>query len=718
MNPQNTGATQAPGFSPQRPWRTQRNNKRLSDPCGKTTPATTENKGTTRKRPHAFWRWFLILDLALLLIGGGVKAVRAWRWQHVLQNDLQELRTLLQDSSATPWTPNATRWTPAELLTIIHNDLRGFQTEFAFLLKVAPHLHWLPRYGADLAVAPTLLTIALELSESCAQVAQVLEPLLTPDKLQSPTLETALSLLREAQPQLTAAARALERAQHTRAGLDQAAAGSAAAGSATAVPAALSPRLARLVVELDRYLPLLQQGVQGALLLPALFGDSEVRTYLLLVQNEDELRPTGGFLTGVARIAVREGRIEQMIFENSSEVTDFKRPYPDPPTPLETIMGIDLWVFHDSNWSPDFPTSAQKALEFYQQRYSLPVDGILAADQEAFRRIVQVLQPLDVPSYPEPITESNILAALRQSRDMPLEDDPRAAWERRHKAFLEDLLTAVIDKVQHRPETVNFIRLGMAVMTAFEERHLFAYALLDADLEILLRASRWDGALYAGEGDFLMVVDANLGYSKVNPYITGSIGYAVDLRDPQQPQANLTLSYQHDGPRTNEPCYHYEKPPMFTYEQLMQQCYWDYVRVYVPEGTRPLRATPNPIPGELLTTGIGRSGEAEILAPEAGKSVLATFFVLPPGQRAETRLLYQLPPDVVEQMEGSLLYRLYIQKQGGKLSVPVQLSLYLPPGSTVIRSSVPYARAANNPEHILYNLNLQTDFQLSVEIAK
>jgi hypothetical protein len=664
----------------------QKKNKKLSDPRGLS--------GKT------LWRWFLILDLVLLLIGGGVKAIRAWRWQRVLQNDLTELRALLADTSAAPWRP-------AELLALIHNDLHGFQTEFAFFIDIAPRLRWLPRYGADLAAAPALLTMALELSDSGAQVAQVLEPLLMPaDQAQPQTLETVMTLLREAQPQLENTAHALERVQQTRAGLDEATAGTAA----------LSPRLTGWIAQLDRYLPLLQQGVQGARLLPELLGDAEMRTYLLLAQNEDELRPTGGFLTGVARIAVREGHIEHMVFENSAEVTDFKRPYPDPPAPLEDIMGLDLWVFHDSNWSPDFPTSARQAVAFYQQRYETPIDGVLAVDQEAFRRIVQVLQPLTIPSYPDPITASNILAALRQSRDMPLEDDPAAAWERRHKAILEDLLTATIDKVQNQPEKVDFIRLGMAVMAAFEERHLFAYALQDDDLEALLRESTWDGALHTGEGDYLMVVDANLGYSKVNPYIAASLGYAVDLRDPQQTQASLTLTYQHNGPRTSDACYHYYRPPMLTYEMLMQQCYWDYVRVYVPEGTRPLRATPNPVPGELLVTGKGRSGEAEILAPEAGKTVLATFFVLPSGQRAETRMIYLLPPDVVQQTEDTLRYHLYIQKQGGKLSVPVQISLYLPPDSNVSHSSFPYAKAAD--DHIIYTLNLETDFQLSVDIAR
>ena len=141
-------------------------------------------------KKHGFWRWFLVLDLVLLLIGGGAKAARAWRWQRVLQNDVAALRALLQDA------PGAMPHSPAELLTFIHNDLQGVQSEFALLLKIAPHLHWLPRYGADLAAAPALLTMALELSEHGARLAQALEPLLVPQhNAPSPTLETALVLL-------------------------------------------------------------------------------------------------------------------------------------------------------------------------------------------------------------------------------------------------------------------------------------------------------------------------------------------------------------------------------------------------------------------------------------------------------------------------------------------------------------------------------------------
>ncbi len=642
----------------------------------------------------AFWRWFLIFDLVLLCTGVGGKLLRARAWWHVLQSDVATLRALVRDGPEA-----ASPWSPADVLSITHADLRSFQAEFALFLEIAPYLRWLPRHGADVAALPTLVDIALDLTESGALLAQTLDPLLTPyEHAASPqtyTLETTLDLLRDAQPQLAYTARALARVQQARARLDT---------------AQLSPRLAHWIAELDAALPRLQQGVHGALILPQLLGTSEARTYLLLMQNEDELRPAGGFLTGVARVMVEDGRIAHVYFENSAEVTDYQRPYPDPPDPLREIMGLDLWVFHDSNWSPDFPTSARQAVAFYQQRYATPIHGVLALDQEAFRRLMESLEPLAVESYPEPITAGNIIPALRQSRYNPPHPSPREAWEGQHKAFLEDVLTAAIHKVQEQPEQIDFAQLGLALITAFEERHMFAYALKDADMAALLHEAGWDGALYQGAGDYVMGVDANLGYNKVNAYVAESIAYTVDLRDSQQPQATLMLRYQHGGPQTNERCYHFHKPVNFTYAQRMRQCYWDYARVYVPEGSRLISATPNPIPGRMLLTGKGRAGAAEILPNEASKSVFATFFVLPPGQRAETRFVYTLPPDVVEQSGDVVTYRLYIQKQGGKTEVPLSIHLSLPAGFE-IEHSAPMPTEQNS-SGVTYSVPAKTDVQL------
>lgn len=648
-------------------------------------------------KKSAFVRWFLLADLLFLLIGSIGQMTRALRWWNVLQSDVAALRALADQG------PQAIRpWRPDEALALTHADLHGIQTEFAFIWAIAPSLRWLPVYGADLAALPDLLQMALDLTECGERLTAALQPLWTAQEtLSSPegkTLESALALLRDIHPQLTYTAEVLARVQQTRAGIDT---------------ARLSPRLARWVTELDTLLPLLDRGVQGALILPELMGTTETRTYLLIMHNEDELRPAGGFLTGVARVTVSEGRIVQLYFENSAEVTDFKHPYPEPPTPLRDIMGLDLWVFHDSNWSADFPTAARQAVAFYVQRYEdITIDGVLALDQQGFQYLLAVLQPLTIPDYPEPITGDNAIAALRHSRDGIVNPTPLETWEHRHKALLEAILQASIQKIQEQPQDVDFVEFGLALLRALDERHFFAYALTDPNAAALLRQTKWDGRLFDGPGDFLLAADANLGYNKVNPYIAQQLEYTVDLSNPGAPQADLTLIYQHNGPQVAERCYHFRKPHSDTYAQLMEQCYWDYVQLYAPGGSRLINASLNPVPGRMLLTGKGRTGEAEVFPEEAGKAVFGTFFVLPSGQRAETRFVYSLPPQVIVEAEGRQEYRLYIQKQGGKGAIPTTIHLR-PPSGAKVAGSAP-APSAQTPNELRYETALETDFQLTL----
>ena len=102
---------------------------------------------------------------------------------------------------------------------------------------------------------------------------------------------------------------------------------------------------------------MLRQGFSALTVAPQLLGMDRPRTYLVLALNEDELRPGGGFITGVGEIRVQAGKVITMTFRDSYAVDDFTQPYPDPPEPMRRYMGLDLLVLRDSNWSPDFPTA-------------------------------------------------------------------------------------------------------------------------------------------------------------------------------------------------------------------------------------------------------------------------------------------------------------------------------------------------------------------------
>jgi hypothetical protein len=460
-------------------------------------------------------------------------------------------------------------------------------------------------------------------------------------------------------------------------------------------------------------LPPLESEVRGALALPELLGTSEPRTYLILIQNEDELRPTGGFISGVARVTVREGQVVELIFEDSYAVDDFSQPYPDPPLPLREIMGADLWVFRDSNWSPDFPTSARAAVELYQLRDDAPIDGVLALDQQAVRLLVTALGPLKVEEYPEPVTGENVIQAIRESWAPSPDEGFTGEWWRHRKDFIGRLFTATVAKAQDESTEINLPGLGWAVLQALEERHLFIYLSDAGPASDALHEAGWDGALRESPGDYLMVVDANLGFNKANPYIAEALSYTVDLQDLDHPQAELVVEHRHMAAARAAACDHTTRYDL-TYEQMMYRCYWDYVRVYVPEGSRLLEATRHPVPGELLVTGVGRTGDVEVLPGEPGKSAFATFLVLPPGEQVETRFAYDLSPGVIEQQGDAWRYSLYVQKQGGTDGHAVHVTLILPPAAEVISSDpTPIEQVGNT---LLYELSLQTDLELEVRL--
>jgi hypothetical protein len=144
-----------------------------------------------------------------------------------------------------------------------------------------------------------------------------------------------------------------------------------------------------------------------------------------------------------------------------------------------------------------------------------------------------------------------------------------------------------------------------------------------------------------------------------------------------------TLTVHHTNPsKEDEACNpwpHYGA----SYDDMINRCYWDYLRVYVPSGSQLFAGTAHPTSADLVITGQRQSGAVEVLPDEQDKAVFAAFFVLPRSQETETRFVYQLPEHALEHSEQSWRYRLLVQKQAGTRLVPLHVAVVLPPGASV-----------------------------------
>jgi hypothetical protein len=617
-------------------------------------------------------RWVLLGALLLCLGFGVYKARRAWTSIQALQLHMDGLQTLAGGSDDMDFRE------AGDSLQGLHDALVALEGEVGFLMPGFRLLGWLPGIGPDLHAAPSLFDMALAVSKAGSVALDGLEPMLAMlegNAANGSPLPRALAILSDAQPQLQTAQTHIAEAARHRAEIDS---------------SLLSPRLTGWMTRFDRYLPLMQTAFDGVGLLPSLLGAEGERTYLVLVQNNDELRATGGFISAIGLLRLDHGEIVEISFEDSYAVDDFTHPYPDSPAPILRYMGIDQWVFRDANWSPDFPTAAQKALELYRISRELEVDGVLAVDQYALQTIVDALAPIEVEAWSEPVTGRNVISLIRLawSPDGQNTAGFDAAWWRQRKSFMSDIFHALQHKIESTPGQINWTALARALLDTLDERHMQVWLAAPGNQAADLLAQRgWDGAIRQHNSDYVMVVDTNMGYNKANAAVDERLDYRVLVRADGSAQATLTIHYT-NGSKHDKVC---DPSPRYgaDYADLIDRCYWDYVRVYAPAGAQLLGATAHPVSAEMVITKQAQAGAWELLPEEKGKSVFGVFFVLPSGQELQQRFVYELPPATLTQMDGGWHYRLLVQKQAGTEALPLCITLNLPPGARVETVTTP-----------------------------
>jgi hypothetical protein len=563
---------------------------------------------------------------------------------------------------------------------------------------LAPAFGWLPRVGGDLRAAPYLLVTADGLTEAGALTCDALGPALMSfgkgqETSEKPNLEQIVHLMAERQADLDQAAAAAERAQAAWAEVDA---------------DDLSPWLAEKATLLDQGLPLLRTGLAMAAEAPELLGVDKPRTYLILAVNEDELRPVGGYITGVGEVRVEAGRLISITVRDSYAVDDFTQPYPDPPEPLRRYLGVDLWVLRDSNWSPDFPTAAEQAIALYRPGHPVSVDGVIMMDQQVVRWLVGALEVLQVEGVPEPITIHNLDAYVLSDRSPPEEYSEEWWWQR--KSFMGKLAEAAWERMIVGP--VDWSVLAQTVLRSLEEKHLLIY-LRHPQAAAVLAEQGWDGALRPATEDFLMVVDANVGYSKANALVQETVTYQVDL-DSSPVQAMLTLVYTHTGTAKHPCLLDWSYDPDYT--RMMNRCYWDYIRVYAVPGSQLLDATRIPVPGEALFSGKDESGAiVDRPADEGPWTTFGTLGLLAPSETQERFFTWTLPPSVVQWRARRGRYTLWIQKQPGTLGHPLTVRIRLPEGSVLLEATPEPSALEGN--WVIYQMVLDRDraFELYFE---
>jgi hypothetical protein len=634
--------------------------------------------------------WGGIGLLAIALVALGIWGFSVYRTVSSLRGYLPEVQLLADDPLAAD--PEAV----GEILHGARADIQRLDRLVGWAAPLGRAFGWLPKVGPLAADAPELLALADALSEVGVLLWDDVAPALAEIQAGTPAMEAMTSALPRMAEDLDAARIAVERAQTAYAALDL---------------AAMPEELRAPLEKLGQMLPLLSDGLDWIEVAPELLGIEESgetteRTYLLLALNEDELRPGGGFISAVGEIHLRAGQIISMTFNDSYQVDDFSQPYPDAPDPLRQFMAIELLVFRDSNWSPDFPTWVSEALPLYRPGHEVSVDGVVAVDQAAVRALIDAVGPLTLPGGEAPITGETLLAYMYASW-APEDGDQSGDWWRNRKSFMRPIAEAALARVQSGK--VDVMELLTTAERLIAERHLQMY-FVHPQAQALLAERGWDGGLDAPDGDFLAVIEANIGYNKASAKIDRAFTYEVDLtRTPPRATATLTFTHTSQADVTCRMAPRYDDE----YQQMMDRCYWGYVRLFTPEGATLLSASEHPIPAEMAGSGEPWSGEARVaLTSIPGMVAFAQAFLMRPANQTVLRFDYELPASVLQQTEEGTVYRLRWQKQPGMQSAPIRVILRVPRNAVLLhKQSEP---VMTNGGKVVYHLDLNVDQDISL----
>ena len=377
---------------------------------------------------------------------------------------------------------------------------------------------------------------------------------------------------------------------------------------------------------------------------PSALGQPTAKNYLLIFQNDKELRPTGGFMTAYAFLGLDKGRVsssqsddiyrldEQLLITCQSKICPLT-----PPDPIAKYLPEangkprTAWSMRDSNLSPDVPTSISQ----FERMYNLlgkgtPWDGIILIDTHVVEELIKITGPIEVfgtrysADHDDRCNCPNVIYELENYAQVieKGEQDRKAVLGTLMQQILARSLGASTEKL---PE---FINAGVKLANS---KHIM-FNMHDKKTQDALSQLDWTGQIKPYVFDYLHVNDSNFAGGKSNLYV--------------EQKVVLDINIGNDGKVTDKLSITYNNPQK--YDAWLNQRNRDYLRIYAPKGSK-------------LLSNKGSDVKVTTIEDELGKTVFESFLEIRPQNSRTIEFEYELPTT----FSGNE-YNLLIQKQGGK----------------------------------------------------
>ena len=315
---------------------------------------------------------------------------------------------------------------------------------------------------------------------------------------------------------------------------------------------------------------------------PDVLGAVSPKTYLVLFQNDKELRATGGFITAYTFLTLDKGHVTSTVSddiyrldEKLLSVCKSKICPLTPPTPIVKYLPEangkprTAWSMRDSNLSPDLPTSAKE----FERMYELlgegkPYDGIITIDTQVVEDLIAITGPIDVlgTTYNASLDKRCNCANVIYELEHYAEIASQGAQDR--KAVLGTLMRQVLAMSlgSGTAKMPDFITVGAKLAN---DKHIMLF-MHDDKVQQAMDNLNWTGRIKSPEGNYLHINDSNFAGGKSNLYVEEKVTYEIKVDSSGSVSNKIIVDYKNPQP----------------FNTWLNGILRDYVRIYVPRGSK------------------------------------------------------------------------------------------------------------------------------------
>ncbi len=384
--------------------------------------------------------------------------------------------------------------------------------------------------------------------------------------------------------------------------------------------------------------------------LPTVAGAKGRKKYLVIFQNDNELRPTGGFMTAYAVVFVENGKVSP---EKSDDIYELDKKFTKkpaiPPELGRFLVTEKKWNLRDMNIDPNFESSMKTFHEYYKQIPGEPqnIDGIIAIDTNILERIVNILGPIDVAGY------GTFSAKKLERCDCPeiiymlseIIDRPTPYLRENRKGILAPMMQSIIQKT-YATDRSKWPQLAELLWKGIEGRHVQFY-FLNPEIQAAAKTINATGELpkLPQDGsDFLAVVDANLAGAKSNLFVDTSGTQTIKGVEGGRLTKTVELTYRNTHAPSN--C------NLEAGQLCLNGMLNDWTRWYVPKGVK-------------VDEVLGLEPGYEVDTSHAEYDIIEGIFRLAPLSQTKVRITYSVPYSFAKGYKGTM------QKQAGTDAAPI-----------------------------------------------